>query len=246
MPKTTNETPNKSKILVAEDNIELGLFWEDWLKQAGYAVTRATTKAAALAKFQPNAFALAVLDMRMPSTAQSRGINIKAGLEAAVEIRRLDPTLPVLFLTASSDEEIEAKALKLKTSFTRKPCGMEAFLIRVREMDRHQFPFGPQAVINADTCTVTVTITITKGKKKEEKEEQEERHIPPQVRDLAVVLNRNKGIPLSRVELVRQWGWNESSLDECIRKLREAVDDNEHTIIKTIHGTGYMYDPAAE
>ncbi|MDR1011093.1 MAG: response regulator, partial [Opitutaceae bacterium] len=98
-------------ILVAEDNLNLGLIWENWLGELGHAVTRTTNKASALAAFQPNFYALAVLDIRMPSVQGGRSINITAGLEAALEMRQRDPFIPVLFLTASDDEDIEADAL---------------------------------------------------------------------------------------------------------------------------------------
>jgi CheY-like chemotaxis protein len=128
---------NMKNILVAENDIKLGLVWENWLGELGYAVTRTTNKAAALAAFEPDLYALAVLDIPMPSV-QGRGINNKAGLEAALKMRQLDPSIPVLFLTASDDEDIEADALNLpgtgKMDFVRKPCGKKAFQIRVREM----------------------------------------------------------------------------------------------------------------
>ncbi|MDF9828104.1 DNA-binding response OmpR family regulator [Ereboglobus sp. PH5-10] len=224
---------NNGAVLVAEDDLNLGLFWEEWLTRAGYTVTRTTNKADALTAFELGRFALVVLDMQMPA-ARGRGVNNKAGLLAAREMRRLDPDVPVLFLTAGNDEEIEADALELpghgKTGFTRKPCGMKAFQLRAREMARNnQFPFGPRAVINTSTHTATIT-----GAK-------ESKRLSPQVLDLAVVFARNKDVSLSRAELVRQWGWDEASLDECIRKLRDAVNDADRTTIKTIHGTGYIY-----
>lgn len=224
---------NNGAVLVAEDDLNLGLFWEEWLMRAGYTVTRTTNKADALAAFEANRLALVVLDMQMPA-ARGRGVNNKAGLQAAVEMRRLDPDVPVLFLTAGNDEEIEADALQLpgngKTGFSRKPCGMRAFQLRAQEMARNnQFPLGPRAMINTSTHEALII------------GEKEPRRLPPQVLDLAVVFDRNRDVRLSRAELVRQWGWDEASLDECIRKLRDAINDDARTIIKTIHGTGYIY-----
>ncbi|MDR0352006.1 MAG: response regulator, partial [Opitutaceae bacterium] len=209
-----------TNILVAEDDINLGLFWESWLGELGFAVKRTTNKADALAAFKafkPGFYALVVLDMRMPSV-RGRGINNKAGLEAAGEMRGHDPAIPVLFLTASEDEDIEADALKLprdgKRDFVRKPCGKAAFQLRAREMARNnRFPFGPHAMIDKSTHTATIAGDKTP------------RHLAPQVCNLAVVFDRNKNTVLSRAELLKQWGGGEASLDESIYRLRNAVND---------------------
>jgi len=234
-----------NKVLVADDDINLSIFWEDWLAKAGYIVTRVTTRDDALAAFTQGArdgvvYALVVLDMRMPNSRQARSINTKAGLEAALDMRSLDPGVPVLFLTASNDEDIEASALELpgagKTSFTRKPCGMKAFQLRARQMGRHYLiPFGPRAVINKNTHEVTIT------------GEKAPRHLSPQVLDLALVFDRNKGVAMNRLQLVNQWGWDEGSLEQCINVLRQAVGDTDRKrpVIATIRGTGYLYNPPA-
>jgi DNA-binding response OmpR family regulator len=224
-----------TNILVAEDNLNLGLAWENWLGELDYVVTRTTNKAAALAAFQPGLYALAVLDIQMPSV-RGRGINTEAGLEVALEMRKLDPFIPVLFLTASDNEDIEADALELpgegKREFVRKPCGRRAFQIRVRRMARNgRFRFGPHAMIDISMHTATIDGDVTP------------RHLPSSVLDLAVVFDRNENITLSRVKLIAQWGGGEGALDETVRLLRRAVNDGDRTIIKTIHGTGYVYNP---
>jgi DNA-binding response OmpR family regulator len=226
---------NADAVLVAENDLNLGLAWENWLGELGYAVTRTTNKADVLARFQPGFYALVVLDIRMPSV-RGRRINDEAGIEAAVEMRRLDPSVSVLFLTASDNEDIEVDALKLpgegERDFVRKPCGKKAFQLRVRRIARNnQFPFGPHAVIDKREHTATIIGGETP------------RHLTPQVLDLAVVFARNKNICLSRAELIAQWGWDGGSLDESVRRLREAVNDVGHTIIETIRGTGYIYKP---
>jgi DNA-binding response OmpR family regulator len=67
--------------------------------------------------------------------------------------------------------------------------------------------------------------------------------LEPQVCNLAVVFDRNENTTLSRAELIRQWGGGEGALDETVRLLRMAVNDSDRTIIETIHGTGYVYNP---
>jgi DNA-binding response OmpR family regulator len=222
-------------VLVAENDLNLGLAWESWLGELGYAVTRTTNKADVLARFQPGFYALVVLDIRMPSV-RGRRINDEAGIEAAVEMRRLDPSIPVLFLTASDNEDIERDALELsgkgERDFVRKPCGKKAFQLRVRRIARNnRFRFGPHAVIDKNRHTATID------------GEETPRHLEPQVCNLAVVFARNENITLNRAELIRQWGGGAGALDETIHRLRRAVNDNNHTIIRTIHGTGYVYNP---
>jgi DNA-binding response OmpR family regulator len=233
---TTHEgdLKNMTNILIAEDDLEIGLFWESWLGEMGYAVTRSTNKADTLGAFNPGFYALVVLDIQMPPARGEKTINIKAGLEAAEEMRKLDPAVPVLFLTGSGDEEIEPDALQLsgkgEKDFVRKPCGKKAFQLRVQRMlleDR--FPFGPRAFIDTNTRTATII------------GEEEPRHLPPQVFDLAVVFSQNPNTRLPRERLIALWGWGEGSLDESVSRLREAVGDKARTTIKNIHGAGYIY-----
>jgi len=229
--------------LVADDDINLSLFWEKWLEKANYTVTRVTTRDAALAAFKQGTsngivYALAVLDMQMPNSHEAQSINAKAGLEAALQMRQLDPGAPVLFLTASLDEDIEADALQLPghgaKAFSRKPCGMRAFQLRAQQMGRNSvFRFGPRAVINKNTRAVTIT------------GEKNPRPISGQVFDLAQVFNQNKGKTLTYATLVAQWGWDEISLADSVSRLRKAAGDDTHAIIKTVQGAGYIYDPPA-
>ncbi|MDR2513326.1 MAG: response regulator transcription factor [Puniceicoccales bacterium] len=224
-----------NQILVAEDDLNLGLFWEDWLKEMGHAVTRTTNKVDALAAFKPGLYTLAVLDMRMPS-ARGKKINAKAGLEAAMEMRRLDASLPVLFLSASGNEAIEADALKLhgqgKCDFVRKPCGKKAFQIRVSQIARNtHLLFGPNVSIDQSSRTVIIV------------GETEPRQLTQQIFDLAMVFHQNENRELTRQKLIDLWGWEAGCLDESISRLRKALNDEQRSLIKTIHGIGYIYKP---
>ncbi|MDR2429484.1 MAG: response regulator transcription factor [Puniceicoccales bacterium] len=224
-----------NQILIAEDDITLGCFLENWLKEAGYAVTRTTNKAGALAAFKPGFYVLAVIDVRMPS-ARGKKINATAGLEAAAEMRKLDSSLPVLFLSASGNEDIEADALKLhgrgKCDFVRKPCGKKAFQIRVSQIARNtHLLFGPNVSIDQSSRTVIIV------------GETKPRQLTQQVFDLAMVFHQNENRELTRQKLIDLWGWEAGCLDESISRLRKALNDEQRNLIKTVHGIGYIYKP---
>src|SRR5256885_11907361 len=89
-------------ILVADDNRGFADLLRATLEEAGYEVVTAATGLAAVAAMEKHDVALAILDVLMP------GIS---GDAVAARLRQLDPTLPVLLMTGSSDEFTAANGL---------------------------------------------------------------------------------------------------------------------------------------
>src|SRR5688572_2834844 len=118
----------KAKILIAEDdaNIRLGLVAT--LESEGYAVTAASDGAQALKLFPQEKFDLVLLDVMMPKAS---------GYEVCRELRARGTRVPVLFLTAKSEEVDKVVGLKLGADdYVTKPFGVHELLARVEALLR--------------------------------------------------------------------------------------------------------------
>ncbi len=113
--------------LLADDEKAVRGAVREMLRLLGYQVVEAGDGAAAveLCRARPDDFTLAVLDMTMP------GLN---GQEAAVEIRRLAPAVPVVFISGYADAtEARSEHRLLGAVFVRKPFKRAALESKIRE-----------------------------------------------------------------------------------------------------------------
>lgn len=108
-------------ILVADDNPSFAELLRATLEEEGYQVVTAATGLAAVACMEKHDIGLAVLDVLMP------GIS---GDAVAERLRRVDPDLPVLLMTGSSDDFVVGSGLPV----LRKPFPQEALVAAVREL----------------------------------------------------------------------------------------------------------------
>ena len=108
-------------ILVADDNPGFADLVRATLEEAGYDVVTAATGLAAVAALQKHDVGLAILDVLMP------GIS---GDAVAARLRQLDPNLPVLLMTGSSEPFTAGSGLPV----LRKPFPQEELLEAVRRL----------------------------------------------------------------------------------------------------------------
>ena len=87
---------NNNRILLAEDDNNLGLLLKNYLTAKNYETTLAINGQLALEAFKLRSFSLCILDIMMPEMD---------GLTLAGEIRKINPDMPVIFLTAKNQEE---------------------------------------------------------------------------------------------------------------------------------------------
>ncbi len=234
----------KARILIAEDdpNIRLGLIAT--LESEGYDVTAANDGAQALRLYPQNKYHLVLLDIMMPQ---------KSGYDVCKEIRANDQAIPILFLTAKSEEIDKVLGLKLGADdYITKPFGIHELLARVEALLRRSrlstngtekqtateslpstFPFG-DAEIDRRKYTVTLDGTVSSLTARELK--------------LIEVLAAHPDEVITRDQLLNAvWGIDyygtTRTLDQHIAQLRKKVErqpDNPQSII-TVHGVGYRY-----
>ena len=96
-----------NKILIVEDDLNLGKVLLEYLSMKGFDTDIAENGEIGLKKFLNQQYDFVVLDIMMPK---------KDGFSLAQDIRKIDDKIPIIFLTAKSQKENILKAFKISLS----------------------------------------------------------------------------------------------------------------------------------
>ena len=116
-------TEEKTKILLCEDDENLGTLLREYLQSKGYDTELQPDGEAGYRAFTKNKYDMCVLDVMMPK---------KDGFTLAADIRNLNADVPIIFLTAKSMKEDILQGFKLGADdYLSKPFSMEELLYRI-------------------------------------------------------------------------------------------------------------------
>lgn len=113
---------NKINLLLAEDELSLGMIIKESLETRDFEVTLCKDGDEAFKFFLEKEFEIIVLDVMMPK---------KDGITLAAEIRKINKHIPILFLTAKSQVQDVVEGFKIGgNDYLKKPFSMEELIIR--------------------------------------------------------------------------------------------------------------------
>jgi two-component system alkaline phosphatase synthesis response regulator PhoP len=226
------------RVLIAEDDRAMRSGLIEILEGEGYDVIAADDGAAALERWLDRRADFVLLDIMMPQ---------RSGYDVCREIRRTDRDVPIVFLSAKSEEIDKVLGLELGADdFIMKPFGMRELVARVRAISRRcyqraaprpsaGFTIGGIAVLPAE-----LRATLPRG----DIVELSLREV-----NLLATFAEHPGAVLDRDMLFRTcWGGgkypNSRTLDQHIAKLRKKIelDVKAPAIIRTVRGVGYRYE----
>jgi DNA-binding response OmpR family regulator len=227
-------TAERQRILIVEDESNIASFARMYLEAAGFEVDVAdrgdTGLELATADPPPD---LVVLDLNLPAID---------GLEITRRLRQ-DGSLPIIVLTARDDAVDRVVGLELGADdYMTKPFNPRELVARVRavlrrtEASQQPSPDLPQAVTIEDE-----DLRIEVGAR-EVYVAGEQVALTPKEFDLLVTLMENRGLVLTREQLLeRVWGFtflgDSRTIDVHVRQLRRKLGDA--CPIQTVWGTGY-------
>lgn len=221
---------DKLKILLAEDDANLGTILSNFLKAKSYDVTLCVDGEIALQRYKEKVFDFIILDVMMPN---------KDGFTVAKEIRNTDKEVPILFLTAKSMEDDKLKGFESGgDDYLTKPFSMEELLARITAISRRTYKEGKREtsfnLSDVDYDYNKQTLTIEGNTQKLTTKENE----------LFYLLVKNNGEVLDRNDALKHvWGddnyFNGRSMDVYITKLRKYLSDSEKITIQNVHGKGF-------
>lgn len=221
----------KKKLLLVEDDTNLGNLLQDSLELKNYEVTLKRNGEDAFNEFKNGRFDMCLLDVMMPK---------KDGFTLAKDIRRMNSQVPIIFLTAKALKEDTIEGLKLGADdYITKPFSMEELLLRMENIfkrlpktevsDQNEFIIGKFHFDN--------TMRVLKIGNEETK-------LTTKESELLKMLALYKDRVLEReVALNAVWGTDSyfagRSMDVYIAKLRKYLKDDPSVEILNIHGTGF-------
>jgi len=226
----------KIKILLVEDDFNLGFVIQDQLKSEGYDVALCTDGAEGLQKFSEDHFQICILDVMMPK---------KDGFTLAKDIRKLDKKIPILFLTAKNQTEDKVAGFSAGgDDYLTKPFSTEEFLLRVKALLRRVDIFDPS---ESETVYPLGTIQFDSENFKLIYANEEEKKLTKKEAKILHLLVQNKNKVLTRdIVLTAVWGQDDyfvgRSLDVFITKLRKYLKEDERVTINNIHGVGFKLE----
>lgn len=222
------------QVLMAEDDENLGLILSERLKSKGFEVDLATDGAIAMAMYQKKKYDLLILDIMMP---------VKDGFTVAKEIRKADPSTPIIFVTARSMKEDVLKGFEIGADdYLTKPFSMDELMVRIHAVLRRTFRKSAQPSSDVDQFqfsntqfnAITQTLIIDGVSTDLTSKESE------LLRMLCARIN--EVVPRDEA-LTNIWGndsyFNGRSMDVFISKLRKMLSADEQVEIMNVHGKGF-------
>lgn len=230
------------EILVVDDEKDLRTMIRSIFESAGYTqIWSAASGEEALKLIAKKIPGIMILDVMMP------GMD---GFQVLQKIREKN-NVPVLMLTAKSDEEDKVSGLRLGADdYLTKPFSINELMARIHSLVRRYTTLNPIAgnvaatMLLKDMVIDKVNRTVTV------------QNLPVELTgkefDLLVFLASNKGRVFTKKQIYTQvwaeeYAFDDSNIMSFISKLRKKIEPNpEHPFyIQTVRGVGYRFNKEA-
>jgi DNA-binding response OmpR family regulator len=227
----------KIKILLVEDDTNLGFVISDQLRSDGYQVTLCTDGAEGFKKFNEEKFHLCIFDVMMPK---------KDGFSLAKDIRKINNEVPILFLTAKSMTEDKVEGFKSGgDDYLTKPFSTEELQLRISALLKRV-----NIVVEAkDESMVRLGDYTFDTLNFKLKHANFEKTLTKKEAQILKILCKFKNQVVARdIVLNAVWGQDDyfvgRSLDVFITKLRKYFKEDPSITISNIHGIGFKLEVA--
>lgn len=221
-----------TKILLVEDDSVIVSMLREFLCKEGFDVDAVSGQKSALEKLEGNIYDIALLDV---SLADGNGFSLCSAVKS-------DYGIPVIFLTASSDEYSTVAGFDVGADdYIPKPFRPRELVSRIKNVLRLTSGRGKVVKLGSVSVDTEKGIATKDGK---------DLYLSALEYKLLLVFINNKGIVLTRNQLLEAiWDIagefvNDNTLTVYIKRLREKIEDNpqEPQYIKTVRGMGYRLD----
>ena len=216
------------KVLIVEDEKQIACFIKMELEHEGYMATIASDGREAIEKVKTITFDVILLDIMIP---------FLNGIEVCKRIREFS-NIPIIMLTAKSD--VSDKVIGLDSGandYITKPFDIEELFARIRVTTRDQLEEQTKKLMaEGIAMNIETHEIICNGKNV---------NLTKKEFGLLEQLLLNKGIVMSRSRLLQTvWDYDyfgdSNVVDVTIKHMRIKLGDNQHRIISTVRGYGYV------
>jgi DNA-binding response OmpR family regulator len=220
------------KLLLVEDDLNLGIVLKDFLEMEGYSVIHCLDGKTGLKAVNEEHFQLAILDIMLPYID---------GFSLADYIKKKNRKIPLIFLTAKSLKEDKIKGFKRGADdYITKPFSTEELVLRINAVLRrtnNEDTIDESEIYHLGSYEFNYTEQLLKRFSREKTLTKKEA-------DVLRILCRYKNRLLKReIALTEIWGENDyfmgRSMDVYISKLRKMLKEDKKISIVNIHNMGF-------
>lgn len=238
------------KVLIVEDDPVTRQGLVEILRGEGYTVLEAGDGITGLRLFETGKPEFVCLDIMMPG---------RDGYEVCRRIRQADAQVPIVFISAKSEEVDRVVGLELGADdFIPKPFGVREVVARIRAVTRRclarSAATATAAAAPPDPATEPFRFGDLTVHPRELRARRGDTTIDLSLREVRLLrlFHDHPGQALDRMAIFRAC-WDEEhlptsrTLDQHIAQLRKRIeaDPREPRLITTVHGVGYRHDPPA-
>lgn len=223
----------KVKVLLAEDDKNLGTILKSYLEAKGFPTTLCVNGDEAFTEFNRSEYDFCILDVMMP---------VKDGFTLAREIRNIDKKVPILFLTAKSMAEDKLKGFDIGADdYLTKPFNMEELLARMEaiirrsNLEEKEGPEGDVYKLGKMEFNFVRQILSTDGKE-QKLTSKEAALLKLLCQNMNEVVDRS--VALNKIWLDDSY-FNARSMDVYITKLRKYLKMDPEVELINVHGIGF-------
>jgi DNA-binding response OmpR family regulator len=224
---------SKTKILYVEDEPFLGRIVKESLEVRDFDVRMVTDGKLVQSVFEELHPDICVLDVMLPN---------KDGYTIAQDIRKLNATIPIIFVTAKTQTEDLIKGFEVGgNDYLRKPFSMEELIVRVNNLLQLT-----QKLSSVPKESIAVGKFEFAPQRYELRKDGKAKKLSHREAMLLQILAENQNANIDRkTMLLRVWGddsfFNSRNLDVYITKLRDYLREDSSIEIITIKGVGYHF-----
>lgn len=223
------------RILLVEDDKNLGFVVKDFLELSGYEVVLKENGLEGLNAFRETAFDLCIFDILLP---------VKDGFILAAEIRQQDPVVPIMFFTSKSLTEDKIRAFKIGCDdYITKPFSIDEFLKRIQALMPE---VSPKALGSGTECFTIGRYVFHYDNHILRYEDQQIVLSRKECELLRLLCSKQNQLVKRETALIRVWGENthsnSRSMDVFIAKLRKRFQHDPSVAITNMHGIGFMLE----
>jgi two-component system, OmpR family, response regulator len=219
------------KIFLVEDDLSFGSVLKSYLELNDYSVDWIDDGKFAIEHFRKGAFDVCILDVMLPHVD---------GFTIANEIRQINNTVPIVFLTAKKLKEDVLKGYGVGgDDYITKPFDTDILLAKIKAIiARRDVNDGSRDIYEIGKFVFNAKLrNLTYGDK--------EYKLSPKEGQLLELLAINPNALISmELALKKIWGSDDyftaRSMDVYVTKLRKYLSDDPTLIIKNIHGAGFQ------
>ena len=217
-------------LLLVEDDIDLGNILSQFLEMKKFNVHLARNGEEGLELFNKNEIDLCILDIMMPKMD---------GYSLSLKIKKINPEIPFLFLTAKNQKEDIIKGLKLGADdYITKPFEVEELVLRIQNILKRIKKIDPEIYYIGKLKFSVENLRLISANKTFDLTQKEA--------ELLKYFLSNKNTILKRENILSEiWGENDyflgRSMDVFVSRIRKLLKSEKNISIDTVRGIGFVY-----